>query len=84
MINVEFTNGVAYLTLNNPPINVLNAVLISELKEFAEKVALDKFVKVIVFQSSNPEFFIAHGDMNFVTDPASFMNLADSEGGSFV
>ncbi|MDY0986674.1 enoyl-CoA hydratase/isomerase family protein [Flavobacterium sp. CFBP9031] len=80
LMEVELLHGVAYLTFNNPPINVLNAVLISELKEFAEKVALDNLVKVIVFQSSNPEFFIAHGDMNFVTDPASFMNLADSKG----
>ncbi|WKL49588.1 enoyl-CoA hydratase/isomerase family protein [Flavobacterium pectinovorum] len=80
LMEIALLHGVAYLTFNNPPINVLDAVLISELKDFAEKVASDRSVKVIVFQSSNPEFFIAHGDMNFVTDPASFISLADSEG----
>lgn len=78
-MKVELRHGVAYLTFDNPPINVLDAKLISELMGFAKKVIADESVKVIVFQSSNPDFFLAHGDMNFVTDPASLMDLADAE-----
>lgn len=79
-MKVDLRHGVAYLTFDNPPINVLDAKLISDLIGFAREVAADEAVKVIVFQSSNPDFFLAHGDMNFVTNPASLMDLADAEG----
>ncbi|WP_174238680.1 enoyl-CoA hydratase/isomerase family protein [Pedobacter sp. L105] len=79
-MKVELRHGVAYLTFDNPPINVLDGNLISDLKEFAGAVASDESVKVIVFQSSNPAFFLAHGDINFVTNPESIMKLADPEG----
>jgi len=38
-------------------------------------VAGDSGVRVIVFQSADPDFFIPHGDMNFVNDPQLFTNL---------
>lgn len=79
-IKVDFRKGVAYLTFDNPPLNVLDAKLIAELFDFSKKIAVNEETKVIVFQSSNPEFFIAHGDINFITDPEPFIKLADPEG----
>jgi enoyl-CoA hydratase/carnithine racemase len=31
-----------------------------------------------VFESADPEFFIAHGDMHFITEPESFAAVADA------
>ena len=74
-LGVVIREGVAYVTLNNPPLNVLDATLLQELDRFAAAVCTDTEVRVIVFQSANPEFFIAHGDSNFVNDPQTFIEL---------
>ena len=74
-LRVEVDAGVAFVTIDNPPINVLDATLMTELDRFAAAVGGDERVRVIVLQSADPEFFVAHGDMNFVDDPDSFERL---------
>ena len=54
--------SVVEVTINNPPLNVMTLQLYSDLVEFTEKVEHDDSVKVIIFQSANPDFFIAHFD----------------------
>jgi enoyl-CoA hydratase/carnithine racemase len=75
-LNVAVVEGVATLTINNPPLNLLDASLMTDLDRFAEMAADDASVRVIVFESADPDFFIPHGDMNFVDDPSSFASLA--------
>jgi enoyl-CoA hydratase/carnithine racemase len=41
-------------------------------------VRSDEHVRVIVFQSADPDFFLAHGDMHFIADPASLLALMSS------
>ena len=81
-LRVAVEAGVAYVTLDNPPVNVLDAALMTELNRFAATVRDDPQVRVIVFQSADPEFFLAHGDMNFVNHPDSFtqLKLGDDDG----
>ena len=62
-IRVAVETGVARLTLDNPPVNVLGVTLITELNECLTRIADDTSVKVIVVDSANPDFFIAHVDM---------------------
>ena len=63
LIGVIIEAGVARVTINNPPVNVLGVQLITELKKFLVDTAANEAVKVIVFDSANPDFFIAHVDM---------------------
>ena len=81
-LRIAVAAGVATVTIDNPPVNVLDAALMTELNRFAATVRDDKQVRVIVFQSADPEFFLAHGDMNFVNDPDSFaqLKLGDDDG----
>ena len=74
-LRVAIDAGVAYVTIDHPPLNVLDATLMTELDRFATAVRPDEQVRVIVFQSADPEFFIARGDTNFIKDPASFAKL---------
>jgi enoyl-CoA hydratase/carnithine racemase len=69
-INVDLQHGVATVAIDNPPLNILDAKLIPDLRRFVAQVRDDETVHVIVFESVDPEFFIAHGDMHFLTDPA--------------
>lgn len=51
--------GVAYVTIDNPPVNVLSFDLMTEISRQWTSLAGDASVRVIVFDSANPDFFIA-------------------------
>ena len=50
-------------TFSNPPINLVDPTTIVELSQLIEKLESEPDVKVIVFQSSDPDFFLAHYDV---------------------
>ena len=51
------------IAFNNPPINMFVPTTIVELGALMAGLSEDPSVKVIVFQSANPDFFIAHLDV---------------------
>ncbi|HEX5229137.1 MAG TPA: enoyl-CoA hydratase/isomerase family protein [Bryobacteraceae bacterium] len=51
------------ITFNNPPINMFVPTTIVELGAVMNELEADPSVKVVVFQSANPEFFVAHLDV---------------------
>ena len=51
------------ITFNNPPINMFVPATIVELGALMTDLEADPSVKVVVFQSANPEFFVAHLDV---------------------
>src|SRR6201987_516203 len=51
------------ITFSNPPINMFVPTTIVELKALMTELEADPSVKVVVFQSANPDFFIAHLDV---------------------
>ena len=55
--------GLLTITFNNPPINMFVPATIAELKALMTDLETDPSLKVIVFQSANPDFFIAHLDV---------------------
>ncbi|MEU6196582.1 enoyl-CoA hydratase/isomerase family protein [Streptomyces sp. NPDC047061] len=69
-ISVDIQHGVATVTIDHPPLNLLDGKLITDLTALAAQIRNDDTVQVIVFESADPQFFIAHGDMHFLTDPA--------------
>jgi enoyl-CoA hydratase/carnithine racemase len=77
-LHITLDQGLATVTIGHPPLNVLDLALITELSRFVAAVRADEHVRVIVFQSADPDFFLAHGDMNFIADPASLVALMSS------
>lgn len=71
-LNVEVKDGVATVTIDNPPLNLLDATPRRSLIAFIDQACDDVQVRVVVFDSADPDFFLAHGDLHFVTDPESF------------
>ena len=74
-LRVSLAEGVARVTIDNPPVNVLDVKLMSELRDFLAAVHHDATVKVIVFGSADPDFFIAHVDMTLGEDPDAVAEL---------
>jgi len=72
-LRITLDEGLATVTLAHPPLNVLDIPLIKELLHFTAAVRQDEQVRVIVFQSADPELFLAHGDMHFITEPAELL-----------
>ncbi len=51
------------ITFSNPPINMFVPATIIELGALMTDLEADPSVKVVVFQSANPDFFVAHLDV---------------------
>lgn len=50
-------------TFDHPPVNVIGPPAIVELDALVLRLETDPQVRVVVFDSANPEFFLAHYDM---------------------
>lgn len=75
MLHFNIKNGVVNITLDNAPVNTLSGKLIKELKQLLHDLSTDKNVKVIIFDSINPDFFIAHVDIHILEEQAILEEL---------
>lgn len=50
-------------TLDNPPLNIMGPEMVAELAVLINEIEADDRLKVIVFDSSIPDFFMAHYDV---------------------
>lgn len=66
-----------HATIDHAPVNKLDATLIGDLSRFVTEVRDDGDVRVVVLQSANPEFFLAHVDFNYMEHPEEFAALAE-------
>jgi enoyl-CoA hydratase/carnithine racemase len=65
-LRVDVDGGVAFVTLDHPPVNLFDAVLIGSLGNLAGELADDAEVGAVVVRSADPEFFIAHADLGLI------------------
>ena len=65
-LRVDVDQGVAFVTLDHPPVNLFDAVLIGSLWDLAGELADNRDVGAVVVQSADPEFFIAHADLALI------------------
>jgi len=74
--NVDRTHpGRWTITFNNPPINIFVPSTIVELGTLLTELEGDPSVKVVVFQSANPDFFIAHLDVAKAAERPEVLDL---------
>jgi enoyl-CoA hydratase/carnithine racemase len=65
-LRVACDAGVATVTIDHPPINLFDLTLMRDVARLAQEVESDDDVRVIVFQSADPDFFIAHADVTLI------------------
>ncbi len=51
------------VTFAHPPINTITATTVAELAELVGLIEQDEDLKVVVFDSANPDFYLAHYDV---------------------
>jgi enoyl-CoA hydratase/carnithine racemase len=55
--------GYCHVTFDHAPINTLTATTVAELAELLGLIEQDHELKVVVFASANPDFYLAHYDV---------------------
>ena len=63
------------ITFSNPPINMFVPTTIVELGALMTDLEADPSLKVMVFESANPEFFIAHLDVSKAAERPDALSL---------
>lgn len=65
-LRVRCERGVAFVTIDHPPINLFDLALIHDMDRIGRALAADDAVRVAVFDSADPDFFIAHADVELI------------------
>lgn len=65
-LRIDRADGVATVTIDHAPINLLDLDLLLELDRLSRELETDADVSVVVVQSADPEFFIAHADVTLI------------------
>jgi enoyl-CoA hydratase/carnithine racemase len=63
LLDVATDGGVAFVTLDNPPLNLISVPLFVELLALTKELKADPDLLVVVVKSANPDFFLAHFDV---------------------
>lgn len=63
----RFEGGVAFVSIDHPPINLLDEILSQEFDRLGRQLEADESVRVVVLQSALPDFFIAHSGLGRVS-----------------
>jgi enoyl-CoA hydratase/carnithine racemase len=62
------------VTFDHPPINTITAATVEELSRLVDAIEADAALRVVVFTSADPDFFLAHYDTE--GDPARTVAMA--------
>ena len=68
VFKIKVQGGVAWVTIDNPPVNLINMLFLEDMERFFTEVKSDDNVRVIVFQSADPDIFISHYDVSALTE----------------
>ena len=64
----KFSDSYWRITFNNPPINLVNPETILEFQKIINMIEMDKVLQVVVFDSTNPDYFFARYDLTRVKE----------------
>ncbi|MCB1700266.1 MAG: enoyl-CoA hydratase/isomerase family protein [Pseudomonadales bacterium] len=65
-LRLRCERGVAFLTLDHGELNLMDMNLLTDLDAALNELEADAAVNVVVLQSANPDFFVAHADLDTI------------------
>jgi enoyl-CoA hydratase/carnithine racemase len=82
LFTISVADGICRATIDNPPINLADLGLILEAAQFVQEVGADDDVKVLIVDSADPDFFVAHADVTLLQGlPTNDTSLHDELSG---
>lgn len=70
-LSLKQDGAILRVTLSNPPVNLMNLKMTEELFQLTGRLIADPSVRVVIFDSANPDFFVAHFDIEDLVKSAS-------------
>jgi enoyl-CoA hydratase/carnithine racemase len=67
-LNLRREGGVLFAEIAAPPMNLLGPSLVRDLVSLIQHAEADDTVRVLVFKSADPDYFISHVDLTQVTE----------------
>ena len=65
---IKHTSGYWQATIDSPPMNLFDQEMVEDLQALVDQLENDDDVKVVVFDSADPEYFISHIDLARIGD----------------
>jgi enoyl-CoA hydratase/carnithine racemase len=65
-LRVAVAHGVASVTVDHPPSNLVDGEFVGALIQLLDACDVDEQVRVLVFSSADPDFFLMHGDVEAI------------------
>jgi enoyl-CoA hydratase/carnithine racemase len=63
VLEVEREPGIALVTIDSPPLHLVDGPFLGALLELLPELEADDDLRVAVFRSADPDFFLMHGDV---------------------
>ena len=67
-LKVRKEGAVLFVEIAAPPMNLLGPELVRDLVSLIQRAEADNAVKVLVFKSADPDYFISHVDVTKIKD----------------
>jgi enoyl-CoA hydratase/carnithine racemase len=67
-ITMRQEGGALFATIDSPPMNLLGPELVRDLVSLIERAEADRAIRVLVFKSADPDYFISHVDLTRVAE----------------
>jgi enoyl-CoA hydratase/carnithine racemase len=67
-LNVHLDGAALFAEIDAPPMNLLGPELVRDLVSFIQRAEADEKLKVLVFKSADPDYFISHVDLTRVPE----------------
>jgi len=65
-LRATYDGGIVHVVIDHPPNNLLDSTLLEGLRSVLDHLEGDPSVRVVVFRSADPDFFVMHGDVELL------------------
>jgi len=75
---IEETPSYWRVVFDNPPLNIMGATMFHGLQELLARMDASSSLRVVVFESANPDFYLAHFDLSDIAGSLGLMRSTDA------
>jgi enoyl-CoA hydratase/carnithine racemase len=78
-VAVQREPGIAVVTIDSPPLNLVDGPFIGALLQLLPDLEADDDLRVVVFRSADPDFFLMHADVEALVASPALPRVSDTE-----
>src|SRR6266481_343224 len=75
---IEETSAYWRVVFDYPPFNIVDATIFEGLQDLLARMDSSSSLRVVVFESANPDFYLAHFDLTGKTGSLGLMQSTDA------